>query len=355
MPLIIRYADIAGLDSQESAAARDVGTREFLSLSADVWGILEPEFSAKSLRIFETFPGEHLGGRLVKEVLIPADADARVLRLLEPRDKLPEEHIAPCVHSNNSIEVVGTLSLAGMPTMLAVLQINIYRAWSTGSKDWPGAGDFVFDVSKTAEAQYDGLWEAFAARREAVLPYLDKWLAGIIRVSRSKGGRHKIQWAALRETADASGSPISGAPLLYRSKRMGLPSLVEANLQAQARQELLNLLGASDNQFRSSEVRDAIDAEVRIMTRAGAFAEVAKAFLASSLKHYTPAGSEGFVFRDPNGPEKAAREIVSAVRETLVERVRSRLGETKLWDTTLNGIKGIPRRDGKSKSSLDSY
>jgi len=355
MPLIVRYAEIAGLDSEESASARDIGTREFLSLSTDVWAILEPEFSAKSLSIFETFPGEHLGGKLVAKVPMASDAGSRVLRRLEPRDRLTQSEVAPGVHSNNSIEVVGTLSLVGMPTMLAVLQINIYRAWSTGSKDWPGAGDLVFDVTKTAGAQFDGLWEAFAARREPMLPYLEKWVAGIVRVSHSKGGRHRIQWAALRETSDASGPPISGAPLLYRSRGMGRPSLVAANLRAEARRELLEPLSTSADAFRRSEVRDAIDAEVISMTGSGAFAGVADAFQANSLVQYTPAGSEAFVFRDPDGPEKAAREIVSAVRGTLVERVRARLGETKLWDQALHRIKPVPHQARKTDASLDNY
>jgi hypothetical protein len=89
------------------------------------------------------------------------------------------------------------------------------------------------------------------------------------------------------------------------------------------------------------------------MIVAGVFTDVSDAFPAGAPVQYTPTGSEAVVFRDLEAPEKAAGEIVSAVRVTLGERVRSQLGDTKLWDQSLHGIKPTPRRGGKIDASID--
>lgn len=355
MPLIVRFSDIAGLDSEESAPARDAGTSEFLSLASDAWKVFEPEFAGRELTVFETFPGEHLGGEPVASSKIPEGVGSRILRRLGPYEQLSPGEKLPRVHSNNSIEVVGTLNLQGLPTMMGVLQLNVYRAWASGSKDWPGAGDLVLDVSKTAKAPFDGLWEAYGSRSAAVLPYLEKWVKGIAETSRSKGGRHRIQWAALRETSDASGPPLTGAPLLYRSRTYGKQSLVAANLKKVAQDELTDEIAEESDVFRRQEVTDAIGAEVQSMISARAFHGVAEAFQAETLFSYFPAGSEAFVFRDPDGPEKAARRIVKAVRDRLEERVRTRLGESRLWDDTLGTLTPRTVPSSKPGNTLDSF
>lgn len=355
MPLIVRFSDVTGLDSEESATARDVGAAEFLSLASEVWRIFEPEFVGRELTVFDTFPGEHLGGKAIARVQLPKESGFRVLRRLEPRDQLSPSSEYPRVHSNNSIEVVGTLDLEGMPTMMGLLQINLYRAWAVGSKDWPGAGDFVLDVSKTARSPFDGLWDAHRARPSAMLPYLERWVKGIAEVSHSRGGRHRIQWAALRETGDASGVPLTGAPMVYRSRTYGRQSLVAAGLKKAAMEELVGTLTERSDASRHREVADAISAEVQSMAAARAFPGVADAFQAETLFSYHAGGSEAFVFRDPDGPERAARQIVHAVRDRLRQRVMVRLDESRLWDDALGGLAPGRVRQTKGGVTLDNF
>ena len=40
----------------------------FLAVAGDVWRALSPEFKAERLTLFETFPGEHLGGKPIGRV-----------------------------------------------------------------------------------------------------------------------------------------------------------------------------------------------------------------------------------------------------------------------------------------------
>lgn len=93
MPLVVRFAEIAGLSSAESSDAREVGAAEFLSIASDVWEALKPEFRAQKLTVYETFPGEHLGGRRVEggEFIGEGTVNPPLLRMLAAKANLNGE------------------------------------------------------------------------------------------------------------------------------------------------------------------------------------------------------------------------------------------------------------------------
>lgn len=356
MPFVIRFAEVAGLSSDEPQQNRDIGTATFLTLSSELWEVLTPELRAERITVYEEFPGEHLGGTQVGVLSGAGSATPAGLRSLAPKLTLPEEGASALrVHSNNSVEVVGSLHIDGLPAMLATIQVNIYRAWATGSNDWEGAGDFVFEVHKTAVSQFEGLWDVCGRRNPAMLPTLKKWIEGVERVSSEAGGRHRIRWAALMETGGGRYPPQSGMYALYRARTLGKPSLLASNLKEAAREELSGIVPAGSDAFEATLYREAIEAEVQAMVGTNAFPQTAEAFQASALAAYGQGGSEHFVFRDPDGPRKAAGDLVRQVRARLVERVRARVGEGQVWDAALRTLVPAGSRRSRRPKNLDGF
>ncbi|MCI4321452.1 MAG: hypothetical protein L3K18_05330 [Thermoplasmata archaeon] len=356
MPLIVRFSDIAGLDSEGPADERDVGTAEFLRVAAELWKTFEPEFKGKTFTVFQTFPGEHLGGTRVEALSRKTGVSPALLASMSPAaGSLSDSAQTARLHSNNSIEVAGLLHPTGLPPLLATLELNIYRAWATGAGDWKGAGDLVLDVHKSSTAHVDGLWELSQSHPEAMLPLFRGWLAGIERVSHHAGGRHRIRWAAVRETGAADEPPISGAPMLYRARMYGKQSLVAANLRQVAPEELADLLSNGADAFARAEFHEAVDAEVQSMIHTSAFPGAAEAFQSSALLAYSQGGSESFLFKDSSGPEKAARKLIRAVEKRLRERVRVRLDEGSAWNEALGRLVPGDAPAPTSARTLDGY
>ncbi|MGP8110208.1 MAG: hypothetical protein ACLQD9_05815 [Thermoplasmata archaeon] len=356
MPLVIKLAEIPGLDADSPAFVRDVAVSEFLGLSRELWECLTPEFTAHRVTVFETFPGEHLGGTRVKDLGGQGSTSPEILSMLSPASRLPYPGSQDLkVHAQHSLEVEGELQVDGLPNLLAVLQLNLYRAWAEGAKGWGGAGDIVFEVLKTGEARFDGLWGVCSERTRPMIPVLKKWVQGISKVSHQKHGRHRVQWAALTESGGAESSPESDVYLLYRSRMYGRGSLMSACMRTEAAEELSDLLGDSPDSLRRGLFRQAVGVEVDTITATPAFQLTADQFQGADLAAYSQGGSEYFVFTDPTAPQKAARKLVKAIRPRLEVRVKENMGEGAEWNEMLSKLVTSRAGPSRRRDKLDSY
>jgi len=359
VPLVVRFAEIPGFQASESSTVRDLGVAEFLSIAADIWEVIRPEFRAQRLRLFETFPGEHLGGTPVDggEFTGASSVTPPLLRRLTPGMALTDESPGGGVkvHSNHSIEIEGVLELGGIPPSLGVLQLNLYRAWADGTEDWGGAGDAVFEVLKTGKSRFDGLWGLCEAHTSTMIPVLKRWTERIAKASRPKGaGKHRIRWAAVAETGGADEPPITNVYALYRARAFGRPSLLTSNLREEATSQLADLLGPNPDAFRKASYRQSIDHEVDSLTLSPAFPGTADRFQGADLAVYEQGGSEYFVFRDPRTPTKAASDLVRAIRGKLADRVRAHMGEGKEWDAELAKL-SPSSKSGNERRTLEGW
>src|SRR5579863_4454231 len=259
-----------GLDPDRPSDARR-GIDELLRLSTKVLEGVQPEFTPTQIRVWEGFPGEGLGGEL-KFGFTPVDGERVTLANLLPSSdrRLAGDAEHPLsnqftIQPHHALEVTGRYQFGDLPAVPAWLNLNLYRPWAMK------AGDIVFDTSKTAAVQSEGLYGLLASDTVRAEPILRRLMEKVSEGSKEIGKAAKVSWAAVKETEGAEEPGFRSLLAQYRGRNEGRHALLSEALREGAA-EIGDTAGrSSDSGLPAAFISAVIDDIAREIEGAPAF------------------------------------------------------------------------------------
>jgi hypothetical protein len=197
MPFVL-VASRPDLGKKPHAADQDRLADSLLNVGAGVLRLLEASFQPESFKVWQSFPGEGLGGTLDSQASRPvrmADLAAAGMPT-EAEGKGDFRNplgLGGGVKLHHIVEIHGAFSPTQEVRVPATLWLNLSRAWSDSQ------GDVVFETFNTAANQNEGLADLLRKHRQAVEPFLFSLMRGVSKLNHENAAI-RVRWAAIKDS-----------------------------------------------------------------------------------------------------------------------------------------------------------